>query len=225
MNLPIYCVGLNYKSHAKEANLNVPANPPLWTKPAASLSAPNEPISVSRFCASHLPDWEGELAFVTSRDCRDVSPEEAAPYILGYTIGNDLTCRFFQLPEQAAGQFFFAKAFDKFAPIGPVLTSPDIFNKGRANATLTTRINGKVKQDAIIQQEMIFNPEQVLSWMSQSTTIPAHTVVMTGTPAGVGAFRKPREFLNDGDMIEIEISGLGVLRNQIKFEDGQDSIM
>ncbi|KAI2823366.1 hypothetical protein CBS63078_6731 [Aspergillus niger] len=174
-NNSIYCVGLNYRSHAKEAN--------------------------------------GELVFVTSRECRDVTPEQASQYILGYTVGNDLSCRFFQLPEQSGGQFFYAKAFDKFAPIGPVLVSPDVFAKTRTSATLVTRINGVVKQDTVIGKDMIFSPERVLSWMSQSTTIPAYTVVMTGTPAGAGVFQTPRQLLKDGDHIEVEISGLGTLKN------------
>ncbi|PIG69127.1 fumarylacetoacetate hydrolase [Aspergillus arachidicola] len=221
----IYCVGLNYKSHAKEASLNVPANPPLWTKPPATLASPHETIPISRFCASHLPDWEGELVFVTSRECRDITPEQAPEYILGYTIGNDLSCRFFQLPEQSGGQFFYAKAFDKFAPVGPVLVSPSVFAKERASATLVTRVNGKVKQDTVIEKDMIYSPERVLSWMSQSTTIAAYTVVMTGTPAGVGVFQKPRQLLKDGDQVEVEISGLGTLKNVVRFEEGQDSIM
>ncbi|KAJ6037211.1 hypothetical protein N7540_001490 [Penicillium herquei] len=224
-NLPIYCVGLNYKSHAKEASLRVPFNPPLWTKPAASLSAPNESIPISRFCASHLPDYEGELVFVTARDCLNITPEEASSYILGYTIGNDISCRFFQLPEQSGGQFFYAKAFDKFAPIGPVLVSPHIFNKTKETASLITRVNGGVRQNTAIQTDMIFSPEQILSWMSQSTTIPAYTVVMTGTPAGVGVFQKPRQLLKDGDVMEVEITSLGKLKNKVVFEDGQDSIL
>ncbi|KAJ5535561.1 hypothetical protein N7513_008747 [Penicillium frequentans] len=221
----IYCVGLNYKSHAKEASLNIPANPPLWTKPPAALASPNEIIPISRFCASHLPDWEGELVFVTSRECRDITPDQATEYILGYTIGNDLSCRFFQLPEQSGGQFFYAKAFDKFAPVGPVLVSPSVFAKERASATLVTRVNGKVKQDTVIEKDMIYAPERILSWMSQSTTIPAYTVVMTGTPAGVGVFQKPRQLLKDGDQVEVEISGLGALKNVVRFEEGQDSFM
>jgi 2-keto-4-pentenoate hydratase/2-oxohepta-3-ene-1,7-dioic acid hydratase in catechol pathway len=112
---------------------------------------------------------QGELVFVTSRECRDISPEQAPEYILGYTIGNDLSCRFFQLPEQSGGQFFYAKAFDKFAPIGPVLVSPSVFGEQRALATLITRINGEVKQDTVTGKDMIFPPERVLSWMSQST--------------------------------------------------------
>ncbi|KAJ5629926.1 hypothetical protein N7528_003583 [Penicillium herquei] len=209
----------------KIKKLRVPFNPPLWTKPAASLSAPNETIPISRFCASHLPDYEGELVFVTARDCLNVTPEEASSYILGYTIGNDISCRFFQLPEQSGGQFFYAKAFDKFAPVGPVLVSPHIFNKIKGTASLVTRVNGQVRQDTAIQTDMIFSPEQVLSWMSQSTTIPAYTVVMTGTPAGVGVFQKPRQLLKNGDVMEVEVTGLGRLKNKVVFEEGQDSIL
>ncbi|OAA52140.1 fumarylacetoacetate hydrolase [Cordyceps fumosorosea ARSEF 2679] len=224
-DLPIYCVGLNYKSHAVEASLNVPVNPPIWTKPAAALSSPDETIPFSRFCASHLPDWEGELVFVTSRECRDITPTEALDYILGYTIGNDLTCRFFQLPEQSGGQFFYAKAFDKFAPVGPVLVSSSLFPTGVPTGRLVTCINGEVKQDTSIAKDMIFLPQRILSWMSQSTTIPAFSVVMTGTPAGVGVFQRPRQLLKDGDRMEVEIAGLGTLKNTVKFENGQDSIL
>ncbi|RLL97429.1 hypothetical protein CFD26_105591 [Aspergillus turcosus] len=239
-DLPIYCVGLNYKSHAKEASLNVPANPPVWTKPPAALADPDETIAMNRFCASHLPDWEvsatcfaakppamlqGELCFVTSRECRDLTVEEAASCILGYTIGNDLSCRFFQLPEQSGGQFFYAKAFDRFAPVGPVLVHPSVWHKAKKTARLMTRINGQVKQDSHISADMIYEPARVLSWMSQGTTIPAYTIVMTGTPAGVGAFQTPRQFLKNADSVEIEITGLGVLKNKIVFPEGQDNML
>ncbi|KAL7655758.1 hypothetical protein ACMYSQ_004900 [Aspergillus niger] len=100
-----------------------------------------------------------------------------------------------------------------------------MFAQTRASATLVTRVNGEVKQDTVIGKDMIFSPERILSWMSQSTTIPAYTVVMTGTPAGVGVFQKPRQLLKDGDQIEVEISGLGTLKNVVRFEEGQDSIM
>lgn len=130
--------------------------------------------------------------------------------------------------------------------------SPSVFAKERASATLVTRVNGKVKQDTVIEKDMIYSPERILSWMSQSmiflclftfyifreafsyisntnphpgTTIPAYTVVMTGTPAGVGIFQKPRQLLKDGDQVEVEISGLGTLKNVVRFEEGEDSIM
>ncbi|KIW65775.1 hypothetical protein PV04_08002 [Phialophora macrospora] len=223
-DLPIYSVGLNYRSHAKEAKLNIPVNPPLWTKPAAALAAPEEDIHMSKYCASNFPDWEGELVFVTSRDCGDVSVEEAESCILGYSIGNDLSCRVFQLPAQNGGQFFYAKAFDKFAPIGPVLISPEVFQQADG-ARLTTRVNGEIMQDVEIRKDMVFSPAQILSFMSQSTTIPGYTAVMTGTPAGVGAFKSPRRFLNDGDVVEIEVTNIGVLRNKILFPQGKQAAL
>lgn len=106
--------------------------------------------------------------FVTSRECRNLSPEEASSYILGYTVGNDLSCRFFQLPEQSGGQFFYAKAFDKFAPVGPVLVNPSVLMESKEPVRLITRINGEVKQNTIIKKDIIFEPARVLSWMSQS---------------------------------------------------------
>jgi len=236
--VPIYCVGLNYKSHATEAKVpylsvssgekahtyflqvQIPAAPPLWTKPAAALANPDEDIPMNKFCASTLPDYEAELVFVTSRTCKDVTPTEASEYILGYTAGNDLSCRLHQLPAQAGGQFFFAKAFDKFAPIGPVLVSPAVFSTIE-NPKLIARVNGKVRQEVKIsigESDMIFSPATILSRMSQGTTIPAGTAVMTGTPAGVGAFMSPKSFLNHGDVVEVEVVGVGVLRNKIVFD-------
>lgn len=105
--------------------------------------------------------------FVTSKQCRDVSVEEAESYILGYTIGNDLSCRVFQLPAQNAGQFFYAKAFDKFAPIGPVLVGPELFQQVK-DVRLTTKVNGDIMQDVDIKKDMVFSAAQVLSFMSQS---------------------------------------------------------
>ncbi|KAK5988571.1 Fumarylacetoacetate hydrolase domain-containing-like protein [Cladobotryum mycophilum] len=214
--IPIYCVGLNYRSHAKEADLQIPAYPPLWTKPTTSLAHPGEDIPVNDFCAKSLLDYEGELVFVTSKDCKNISLAEAKDYILGYTIGNDLSCRMFQLPKNSAGQFFFAKAFDKFAPIGPSLISPELFDS--KSFKVVTRVNGEVRQTAEFNKDLIFSPEKILSHMSQGTTIPAGTAVMTGTPAGVGAFRKPKTFLQNGDVVEVEMEKVGVLRNKINFE-------
>ncbi|OAQ64693.2 fumarylacetoacetate hydrolase family protein [Pochonia chlamydosporia 170] len=215
--VPIYCVGLNYHSHAKEAGLTVPSYPPLWTKPAASLAHPGEAIPINDFCAKSLLDYEGELVFVTSKDCKDVSPQDAENYILGYTVGNDISCRKFQLPSNSGGQFFFAKAFDKFAPIGPTLISPELFANG-SGCQVITKVNGQIRQTAGITKDMIFSPLKVLSHMSQGTTIPAGTAVMTGTAAGVGAFLKPKTFLRDGDVVEIQMEKVGILKNEISFK-------
>lgn len=108
--------------------------------------------------------------FVTSQECRDVTPQEAESYILGYTIGNDLSCRKFQLPANSGGQFYFAKAFDKFAPIGPTLISPSLFVRNET-FNVVTRVNGQVRQTADLKKDMIFSPESILSHMSQGDSI------------------------------------------------------
>ncbi|KAI1149189.1 fumarylacetoacetate hydrolase family protein [Nemania diffusa] len=215
-DLPIYCVGLNYKSHATEADLQVSQSPPLWTKPAAALANPGQDILINKYCAASYPDYEAELVFVTSRTCKDVTEREAADAILGYTIGNDLSCRLFQMPKQGGGQFFYAKAFDNFAPIGPALVSADAFPLSEVRMTL--KVNGEKRQEADFEKDMVFSPAAILSFMSQGTTIPAFTAVMTGTPAGVGAFMKPKQFLNDGDVVEVSIPGIGELKNKLVFE-------
>jgi 2-keto-4-pentenoate hydratase/2-oxohepta-3-ene-1,7-dioic acid hydratase in catechol pathway len=169
----------------------------LWTKPAASLANPDEEIPVNDFCAKSLLDYEvcwhapvrehggtslrksdlyppltyqGELVFVTSREAKNVSVADAKSYILGYTIGNDLSCRMYQLPKYSAGQFFFAKAFDKFAPIGPALISPEAFGDG-SKYTIVTKVNGDVRQTADFTKDMIFDPSKILSHMSQGTSV------------------------------------------------------
>ncbi|KAH8912910.1 hypothetical protein BR93DRAFT_942662 [Coniochaeta sp. PMI_546] len=189
--------------------LGIPSCPPLWTKPSASLAHPGEAIPINNFCARSLPDYEA--------NCKDVSVKDAKDYILGYTVGNDLSCRMYQLQKYSGGQFFFAKGFDKFAPIGPTLISPEIFGDG-SSFSVVTRVNGEVRQKGEIHQDMIFAPAAVLSHMSQGTTIPAGTVVMTGTPAGVGAFRSPKTFLKDGDVVEVEMRKVGTLSNRINLE-------
>ncbi|KAH9896305.1 fumarylacetoacetate hydrolase family protein [Xylariomycetidae sp. FL2044] len=220
-DLPIYCVGLNYKTHAVEANLQVTKTPPLWTKPAASLANPGQDIVMNDHCATSLPDYEGELVFVTSRTCKDVTVEEAADLILGFTIGNDLSCRLFQLSSQGGGQFFYAKAFDSFAPIGPTLISSGEFSMSKQQLVL--RVNGEIRQEANFEEDMVFSPAKVLSFMSQGTTIPEYTAVMTGTPAGVGAFMKPKQFLRHGDIVEVSLPGIGELKNKIVFQNSLTS--
>jgi len=130
-----------------------------------SLLSPRCPTSYKN--SQLTPPAQGELVFVTSKECRDVSPEEAESYILGYTAGNDLTCRLFQMPQQNGGQFFYAKAFDKFAPMGPVLVSPAVFQYGKG-IRLITRVDGEVMQEVDILKDVVFSPAKILSFMSQS---------------------------------------------------------
>lgn len=216
-----------------QPQLGVPKNPPLWTKPYASLASPDEDVPINKFCASSLLDYEvscprarilpkltllqGELVFVTSRECRDISEEDAKGAILGYTCGNDLSCRLYQMPDQMGMQFFYAKAFDKFAPIGPVLVNPSVIGNAEG-VSMKTKVNGEVVQEVEILKDMIFKPERILSWASQGTTIPAGTAFMSGTPSGVGVFKEPRRFLGDYDVVDVEISKIGTLHNKIVFQ-------
>jgi 2-keto-4-pentenoate hydratase/2-oxohepta-3-ene-1,7-dioic acid hydratase in catechol pathway len=145
---------------------------------------------------------------------KSISKADAASSILGYTVGNDLTARLFQDPKKSGGQYTFAKAFDKFAPLGPRLVHPSKFKP--SEATVTTRVNGKVVQDSPL--DFIVSVEDLVFFLAQGTTIPYGSAIMTGTPAGVGWFQKPQMSLKDGDVVEVEIQPIGILRNKIVFE-------
>ncbi|KAH6690748.1 2-hydroxyhepta-2,4-diene-1,7-dioate isomerase [Leptodontidium sp. MPI-SDFR-AT-0119] len=207
--LPVVCIGLNYANHAKEASLEIPKNPPMWYKPAESLAASGI-IPVPKAAQNHFFDFEGEFTIVTSKAAKDVSVEDAPNYILGYTIGNDLTARLFQI-----GQYTYAKSFDKFAPIGPAIVNAQGFG-AVAERKLKTTINGRVVQESPV--DLIWGPAELVSFLSQGRTLPAGTAIMTGTPAGVGWFQKPQYSLKDGDVVDISIDGLGTLSNTMKFE-------
>jgi 2-keto-4-pentenoate hydratase/2-oxohepta-3-ene-1,7-dioic acid hydratase in catechol pathway len=144
-----------------------------------------------------------------------VSEADALDYVLGFAAGNDVSARNFQLPEVSGGQFCYAKSFDGFAPIGHTITAPSALSNPLA-MRLTTKVNGVVKQDSNTN-DMIFNVAQIVSHLSRGTTLRKGTVIMTGTPSGVGYFRK--EFLKDGDVVEVEIEGVGAVRNTIAFSE------
>jgi len=181
----------------------------MWYKPPTSLAGPGT-IPVPKVAQDHFFDYEGEFTIVTSKDAKDVSVEDAPDYILGYTIGNDLTARLFQI-----GQYTYAKSFDHFAPIGPAILNSANFGAVKEKR-VKTKVNGDVKQDSPV--DLIWGPAELVSFLSQGRTLPAGTAIMTGTPAGVGWFQKPQYSLKDGDVVEISIDGLGTLKNTMKFE-------
>lgn len=169
-----------------------------------------------------------------SRDARDVKVEEASDYILGYTVGNDLTARFYQDPKRAGGQFTRAKAYDGFAPLGPILTNAKTFG-AVGDKRIITKVNGTVLQNSLC--DLIHGPETLVSFLSQGefkcknsffpsyelnrasgTTLPAGTVIMTGSPPGIGYFQDPKLNLKDGDTVEVEITDIGTLVNKIVFQ-------
>ncbi len=164
-------------------------------------------------------DYEGELTFVVSRDVKNLPATGDFPladYVLGYTAGNDVSARNFQLAEASGGQFCYAKSFDEFAPIGPYIVSPALVPDPQ-KLKLWTRVNGEVRQETGTD-DMYWTVKELLRHLSQGTTVKAGTVVMTGTPSGVGLFSNPKNFLKDGDLVEIEIEGIATLRNTMKFE-------
>jgi 2-keto-4-pentenoate hydratase/2-oxohepta-3-ene-1,7-dioic acid hydratase in catechol pathway len=153
------------------------------------------------------------LTVVLRNSIKDIKPEEAAQHILGYTVGNDVTARFFQ--RACGGQYTYAKGFDRFAPLGPRLVRPGLVDTS-ANGGITTKVNGRVVQNSPF--DFIFPIDEVLSFLSQGTTVPAGTAILTGTPAGVGWFQDPKTSLQDGDVVEVEVKPIGVLKNTIVYQ-------
>lgn len=193
------------------SQLPIPKFPTVFTKPADALAGPFDAIDIHPD-ARELLDYEGELTVVIGRDAKNVSEEDALDYVLGYTAGNDVSARNFQVPEASGGQFCYAKSFDGFAPIGhAVAAAQDIPDPQKLQ--LTTKVNGVVKQETSTG-DMIWSVRQIISHLSRGTTLRRGTLIMTGTPSGVGYFRK--EFLKDGDIVEVEIQGVGATKNRIR---------
>lgn len=159
-------------------------------------------------------DFEGELCVVMGKDAKNVSEDDALDYVLGYCIGNDVSARNFQLPDASGGQFCYAKSFDKFAPIGPAIWTCDLIPDPQ-KLKYRTLVNGVVKQETETS-DMIWSVRQIIAHLSRGTTLRKGTVIMTGTPSGVGFFRN--EFLKDSDVVSVEVDGIGGIANRIRFE-------
>lgn len=154
---------------------------------------------------------------IIGKDLKNLADDEAAtPYILGYTVGNDVSSRYWQMPERSGNQHGYAKSFDKFAPIGPIIASPRAI-PDPANLTLRTTVNGEQRQETRTD-DLIFDIAAILKHLSRGTTLRRGTVIMTGTPSGVAAFLKPPVWLKDGDLVEVEISGIGKIANRMVWE-------
>lgn len=209
-------IGRNYAEHAKEQGAAVPDAPMVFTKNAASATLHGQPIVVPKACQDREQvDFEGELAVVIGRAARDVSKSDALSVVLGYACANDVSARWWQ-KSGSGGQFFRGKSFDTFCPIGPrIVPAAEVADPGKLR--LTTRVNGVTKQDSSTG-DMIFDVPTLISDLSRGMTLLPGTVILTGTPSGVGMARNPPEWLKHGDVVEVEIEGLGVLRNPVVFE-------
>ncbi|KAG9256517.1 fumarylacetoacetate hydrolase family protein [Emericellopsis atlantica] len=177
----VLCIGLNYKKHAEEANLTIAPYPVVFTKPPTALAGPYDDIHVHPDAASMM-DYEGELVVVIGRDAKNVSVANALHYVLGYTMGNDVSARNFQLPDVSGGQFCYAKSFDGFAPMGPAIATTKAVSDPQA-LTYSTRVNGATRQETSTS-DMIWTVAQIISHLSRGTTLRKGTTIMTGTPSG-----------------------------------------
>jgi len=209
----VFCMGLNYLAHVEESPARqVPKEPVWFTKATTSIVGPEEDVVVDPALTSQL-DWEVELAVVLRRGGRRIPASRALDHVLGYTVLNDLSARDVQFAR--GGQWFYGKSLDGLCPVGPVLvTSEEIPDP--QDLELWLRVNGQVRQHGFTR-DMIFSVAQAIEDLSRGITLLAGDVIATGTPAGMGFGQNPPVFLRHGDVVEAEISRIGVLRNRIVF--------
>jgi 2-keto-4-pentenoate hydratase/2-oxohepta-3-ene-1,7-dioic acid hydratase in catechol pathway len=204
----IIAIGLNYRDHAIESGMAIPEEPIVFGKFTSSVCGPEETISLPG--ASREVDYEAELVVVIGRRASHVPQSEAMEYVAGYTIGNDVSARDWQL-RKPGGQWILGKSFATFAPIGPTLVTRDEIPDPHA-LSIQLKLNGQLMQSSNTSR-LIFRIDQLVSYLSQVFPLQPGDLIFTGTPPGVGFARKPAVFLQPGDVCEVEIEGLGILRN------------
>ena len=212
----IWCIGLNYRRHAIEARMNIPQVPVVFAKGPNALQGPDAPVIIPSAAPAEI-DYEGELVVVIGKACKNVTRERALDYVLGYTCGNDVSARDWQL-KTGGSQWCRGKTFDTFAPIGPCLVTTDEITNPNS-LRLRTVVNGKTMQEDNTS-DMIFDVPTLIEFLSKSTTLLPGTVIFTGTPFGVGMGQNPPLWLKDGDVVEVEIEGIGTLTNRFAKEIG-----
>ncbi len=213
----IICLGLNYHEHAAEANLETPVAPMLFAKFRNSLTGPSDPIVLPHISAQI--DYEGELAVVIGRTCKEVAASEALGYVAGVMAFNDVSARDVQLQTS---QWMAGKALDTFAPCGPALVLLDEIPEVQ-HLALTTRVNGQVMQQANTSA-MIFSVREIVSFLSRLMTLQPGDIIATGTPAGVGFQRQPPRYLCADDVVEVEIERIGVIQNRVVSSQTQEEL-
>ena len=208
----IVCVGLNYRDHAAESGSAVPVNPVLFIKAGNTLNNPGDPIPVPR--RSSMIDYEGELAVVIGKPAKHVTRDRALDHVFGYCIANDVSARDWQRQKElGGGQFARGKSFDGFCPLGPwIVTKDEIPNPNALK--LKTTLNGQVMQDHTTAH-MIFDVPTLIESLSSTMTIRAGSVILTGTPEGVGFARTPPVWMKRGDTVVVEVEKIGRLENRI----------
>lgn len=208
-------IALNYRAHAAETGKPAPERPIFFLKLPGAVQNPGDPIRLPRKARSEAVDYEAELAVVIGRRCRNASLANALEYVAGYTAANDVSARDWQY-QWGGGQFCRAKTFDTFCPLGPCLVTPDeIPEPGRLN--IRCRVNGEERQNSSTA-DLIFSVPELIVFLSASTTLEPGTVILTGTPSGVGHACRPPRYLQPGDRVEVEIEKIGILANPVEEE-------
>ncbi|KAM0267948.1 hypothetical protein ACHAPA_005547 [Fusarium lateritium] len=218
--VPIFrCVGLNYATHIREAGRKTPPFPSIFFKPSTTIHDHGANVIIPKLAQDDQADYEGELVVIIGKDAKNVDESEALEYVAAYTAGNDISSRKWQRDPNLAGgvpQWGFSKGFDTFAPLGPVLvssnliTSPDTLH-------LQTVVDNTVRQDARLD-DLVFSIPRLIAHLSAGTTLQKGSVIMTGTPGGVGAGLEPPRYLVPGTRMEVRISHIGTLKNGVEFE-------
>jgi 2-keto-4-pentenoate hydratase/2-oxohepta-3-ene-1,7-dioic acid hydratase in catechol pathway len=210
----ILCVGLNYRRHAEESGARVPEHPVLFMKAPGAVQNPGDPIVIPRVEPDEV-DYECELAVVIGKRAKNVPRGIALEHVLGYTCANDVSGRSWQI-KKGGSQWCRGKSFDTFCPLGPAIVTRDEIQDPNA-LRIRTELNGVVLQDWTTS-DMIFDVSELVSFLSQGTTLLPGTVILTGTPQGVGFVRKPPIYLKAGDRVAVEVEGIGRLENPVVAE-------
>lgn len=212
----IYGIGLNYRQHAREMGAKIPEYPVVFTKSLTSVADPNGLVVLPRHLHSDQVDYEGELAVVIGKRCKNVAAADALDYVLGYTCANDVSARDWQ-KAYGGGQWIKGKGFDSFCPLGPVLVTADDVPDPQI-LPLRTVLNGRIVQESFTG-DMIFSVAELIAFLSGSTTLSPGTVILTGTPPGVGVAANPPRFLRPGDEVVVDITGIGMLHSHVVAEN------
>lgn len=233
----VRCIGLNYKTHSKynfkliynishhlqlvaEAGRKPPPYPSLFIKANTSIAGWNETVPIPKIAQDDQADYEGELSIVIGKTGKNISKDDAIDYVAGYVSSNDISSRKWQRDPAYAGgvpQWCFSKGFDKYAPIGPLMVSPAVVGAAD-NLELRTWVNGEERQKTNTS-DLLFDVRTIVSFLSQGTTLEKGTVIMTGTPSGVGFGQAGGpKWLRDGDVVEVEVEHCGRTRNKIVYE-------
>ncbi|KAF1922894.1 uncharacterized protein M421DRAFT_426389 [Didymella exigua CBS 183.55] len=214
----IRCVGLNYAKHIKEAGRSPPPFPFIFFKPSTTIQDHNGVVEIPKIAQDDQADYEGELVIVIGRDAKNVSEADALDYVAGYTCGNDISARKLQRSPELAGripQWGFSKGFDTFAPVGPCLVSTELI-EDPDKLDLKTIVDGEIRQHESTA-DLLFGCRYLIHYLSQGTTLERGSIIMTGTPGGVGAGMNPPKYLVPGTQMDVQIEKIGTLKNTVKF--------